>query len=275
MARFFISVDAEGMPYSPYRGMMMPGDPLYGELRRIMAWIVDVVVSEIRAGSPRAEIVVADSHGAMVNLDPFQAREDYVLVRGFPRPLAMVYGAEGADAAMMLGYHSSQQAGGVLGHTYAGRIVQRVTVSGFTAASELVLNAYALGEMGVPVVLVAGDEALRADAERVAPDAVFVALKKPASSLADVTPPRRTVEEALRRGVREALSKLGEARPSKPEAPEITVEFKRPWHADLAQLFPCVERLDGVTVRLRCESYLNNYRLFEGLVMAAYSLERR
>ena len=275
LGRFYVSIDAEGLPYVPYKRMLGPGDPLYQELRRIMTWIVEVVAGELYSAGAD-EVVVADSHGAMVNVDPLALGQPVTLVRGFPRPLSMIYGSPGSRGALLIGYHGSPQSGGVLGHTYAGRIVQRVGVDGFEAASELVLNTYALGEQGVPVILVAGDSVLEEDASRVAPHAVFVPLKSPASSsLADVSPPRMRVEEALRAGVRRALEGLEGARPVKPRDPRITVEFKRPWHADLASLFPCTERLDGVTVRLTCDNYLDNYKLFEGLVIAAYSLERQ
>ncbi|GBF09793.1 D-aminopeptidase DppA [Aeropyrum pernix] len=274
-ARFFVSVDAEGMPYSPSRVMMMPRDPLYGELRRIMTRVTNIVVEEIFASGAEG-VVVADSHGSMVNIDPFEIDERVELVRGFPRPLAMVYGARGCAAALFIGYHGSPQSGGVLGHTYAGRIVQRVRVHGSEAATEYLLNAYALGEMGVPVVLVAGDSVLEGEVRRHTPWAVFVPLKKPASSLADVTPPWQRVEKSLRSAVREAVaaSSLERAEPLKPVEPWIEVELKRPWHADVAELFPCVERLDGVTVRLSCSSFVDNYKLLEGIVIASYSLER-
>ncbi len=274
--KLFISVDAEGMPWVPYKDMLSPGDPLYNELRQIMTWVTNTVIDEI-ARNQQADIVVADSHGSMVNLDPFRLNEQATLVRGFPRPLAMIYGSEGASGALFLGYHGSPQSGGVLGHTYAGRIIHRVRVHASDAASEYLLNTLALGEMGIPVILVAGDESLRPEVEEHTPWAVFVPLKKWASGLADTTPPKTRLEHMIREGVREALRRLahGQAKPLKPEEPWIIVEYKRPWHGDLASLFPCVERIDGVTVKLNCDSFIRNYKLFEGLAIAMYSLERR
>ena len=272
--RVFISVDAEGMPFTPYRGMLSPGDPLYGELREIMTTVVNTVIEEVEKQGLHA--IVADSHGDMVNIDPLRLRGSTILVRGFPRPLSMITGAEEAFAAIFLGYHSSPRIGGVLAHTYAGRIVQNVSVEGCDRATEYLLNTYALGEKGVPVVMVAGDGPLKSHVEKHTPWAVFVELKRPASSLADITPPLNQVLEALRTATRTALAraKSGEAKPLHPRSPEITVELKRPWHADIAELFPCVERVDGVTVRLKCGSFTENYRLLEGIVLASYSLEQ-
>lgn len=273
--RFYVSVDAEGMPWVPSRYMMMPGDKLYHELRAVMTRVTNIVVDELFSNGA-SEVAVADSHGAMVNIDPFKLDERVSLIRGYPRPTSMIIGVEEADAALFLGYHSSPQQGGVLSHTYAGRIIQRVRVPGSDTATEYLLNAYALGEVGVPVVLVAGDEALRGQVEEYTPWAQFVGLKKPLAFFADYTRPFNQVEGELRRSVREAVRALssGVAKPLKPGEPWIALEFKRPFHADIAALFPCVERLDGVTVRLTCEKYLDNFRMLEGLIAAAYSFER-
>ncbi|MEB3806225.1 MAG: M55 family metallopeptidase, partial [Desulfurococcales archaeon] len=86
--KFYVSVDAEGMPWVPSRYMMSPGDSLYGELREIMTHITNVVVDELyRQGA--VEVVVADSHGAMVNIDPFKLDKRASLLRGYPRPMSM------------------------------------------------------------------------------------------------------------------------------------------------------------------------------------------
>ncbi len=272
----FISVDAEGMPYIVGRPHMGPGDKLFHELREVMSRVTYTVAEELRAqGFDR--VVVADSHGSMLNIDPFKAPRGVEIVRGFPRPLSMVAGAGGAEAAYLLGYHTSPQGGGVLGHTYAGRIIQRVLLDG-APASEYLLNTYALGELGVPVVMVAGDKALEPEVSRHTPWAVFVPLKEPLSYFAAVSRSMEEVVEELRSGVAESLARLrrGEAKPLEPpEGMEFVVEFKRPFHADLASLFPCVERLDPITVKLTCGGFVDKYKMFEGLVMAAYAMESR
>jgi len=274
-ASVFVSIDAEGLPYVPSKLMLSPGDPLWGELRKIMTWVAGVIVDTVRKTTDY-RVVIADSHGVMLNINPLEIspRGGWEIVRGFPRPTAMIQGAKGSAAALLVGYHTSQGTGGVLAHTYAGRIVQRVSVYDFEDASELVLNAYALAEMGVPIALVAGDEGLKGHAERVAPDAVFLPLKRAVASTADVSPAPADVEKKLAEAVIDALGKVEGLNVACPREPWFVVEFKRPWHADLAESFPCVERIDGVRVRLACQKYLDNYALFEGLVVAAYGLEK-
>ncbi len=273
--KIFLSVDAEGMPYAPYRGMMSPGDPLYGELREVMTRVT-LLVSRILHDHGFEPITIADSHGAMVNIDPFRLPGYTEIIRGFPRKLMMISGSENARAAFFLGYHSSPGIGGVLAHTYSGRIVERVDVYSQKDATEFLLNAYALGERSVPVALVAGDSSLRGRVEKHAPWSVFAPLKDPVSSLADKSRGWPEIERLLSDATRTAIEKLekGELQILEPEEPWIRVTFKRPWHADVAELFPCVKRLDGITVELTCEGFTENLSLLEGLVIAAYSLER-
>lgn len=276
--RVFVSVDAEGMPFTPSRLMLMPGDSLWGELRVVMTRMVSVVAGE--AAKAGYEVVVADSHGSMVNLDPIKLQEAgrVRIVRGFPRPLAMIAGSEGSTAAFLVGYHTSPGLGGVLAHTYSGRIIHRVEVHGCSDADEYLLNAYALGEAGIPVALVAGDSRLERHVAEHTPWAVFVPLKDAISTTADSTPPLADVEARLREGVREALRRLSQGNPSplplKPRSPEVTVDFNRPMYADIASMFPCTERLDGTRVRLKCPRFRENYRMLEGIVLAAYAADK-
>jgi len=271
----FISVDAEGMPYIVGRHHLVPGDKLFNELREIMTRLSYMVAEELIGGG-FDEVVIADSHASMVNIDPFKAPGGIRIVRGFPRPLSMIAGASGAEAAYLLGYHTSPQAGGVLGHTYAGRIIQAVLLDG-REASEYLLNAYALGELGVPVALVAGDSRLKDEVKKHTPWSVFVALKEPLSAFAAVSPSPDEISKRLRDGVAESMVALRENK-LKPLSSEnvgdFVIEFKRPYYADVAELFPCTERLDGVSVRLTCGSFIEKYKMLEGLVIASFGLER-
>lgn len=273
--RIFVSIDAEGLPFAPSRHLMMPGDKLWPELREIMTRVASIIVREVVSAG--YQVVVADSHGAMVNIDPLRLQDagPVTIVRGYPRPLAMLAGSQGATAAFLVGYHTSPGAGGVLAHTYSGRIIHKVEVEGCRDADEYVLNAYALGEDGIPVALVAGDSRLEGHVREHTPWAVFVPLKDAVSVTADMTPPLVDIEKRLIDGVREALARLarGEARPLKPASPQILVDFNRASYADVAALFPCTERVDGTRVRLTCNSFKDNYRLLEGIVLAAHGLE--
>ncbi|MCE4625476.1 MAG: M55 family metallopeptidase [Desulfurococcales archaeon] len=259
------------------------------------------------------EVVVADSHGSMMNIEPMKLWstiisglseslctnslakhetrlcnalvEHYVgskllkisLVRGFPRPLSMVNGAEGSDFAVFLGYHATPPMGGLLGHTMSGRIVQRMRIKGEDDASEYLLNTLMLGEIGVPIALVAGDETLRGQVEKHTPWAVFVPLTQKVSSLASTTPSPYEYRRMLWEGLSKAFNnyKSGELKPLLPEEPWVEVEFKRPWFADVAELIPCTKRVDGLRVRFECDTIRKSFAAIEAAILAAYSVAMR
>ena len=155
----FISVDLEGMPYIVIPGHLSLKGTLYDEARRIATKVTLTVAEELHKNG-FDEVVIADSHGPMVNLLIDDLPEYVEIVRGYPRPLSMVSGIEGCGVALFLGYHAKfGTAKSTFDHTYSGASINRVEVNGIVV-SEFLLNAYVAGESGVPVVMVAGEAKL-------------------------------------------------------------------------------------------------------------------
>ena len=101
----FISVDLEGMPYIVAPSQLNLKGALYEEARKIATKITLAVADELHKNG-FGEVLVADSHGPMVNIHVEDLPEHVEIIRGFPRPLSMVTGVEGCDAAVFLGYHA-------------------------------------------------------------------------------------------------------------------------------------------------------------------------
>ncbi len=267
-----VSVDFEGLPYivSP-RYQLGPEGRLWGEARRIATRLTRIVAEELLALGYR-RVYVADSHGLMVNLEPEQMPRGVVLVNGFPRrPPAMVPLLDPKpDVAVFLGYHARAGVASVLAHTYAGRYVREVRVNG-KPASEYLLNAYYLGEQGVPVGLVAGSEELMGEVEAETPWAVTLPLKKSLGYVSAASPSLEELEEALRGAVREMDARLrrGILRPLEPPRPvKIEVELANPIYADVSELLPGVERVDGITVAFTSATMEEALRILELLLYA-------
>jgi len=188
-------------------------------------------------------VVIADSHGYVTNVIYAELKTSAWLLQGFPRPFSMVHGLEKGryDAAFFIGYHApAGLSEAYLSHTMSSSTIQRVYVNG-ELASEYYLNALYAGEYDVPVVMVAGDEALREHVEKHTPWAVFVPLKKGVAWSASLNPPLHEVVQKLREGVREAWSvlKSGKACPLKlANGAEVLIEVKREIVAELASLIP-------------------------------------
>ncbi|MDH5266261.1 MAG: M55 family metallopeptidase [Candidatus Bathyarchaeota archaeon] len=268
----FISVDLEGMPYVVIPGHLSLKGSLYDEARKIATKITLIVAEELNKNG-FDEVVIADSHGPMVNLLVDDLPEYVEIVRGYPRPVSMVSGVEGCDVALFLGYHAKfGTAKSTFDHTYSGGSINRVRVNG-VEASEFLLNTYAAGDLNVPVILVAGEaHLLKDDVNRYAPWAETVALKHSLSRVSAKSSSMVKIEKELREAVRKAVanSRQNEVKPlivKKPVKMEIT--FIASHFADVADFLTTVKRIDGLNVEYAASNMIEAYKIFELLVLAA------
>jgi D-amino peptidase len=272
----FISVDLEGMPYIVIPGHLNLKGPLYEEARRIATRITLIAADELSKNG-FDKVIIADSHGPMVNLLIDDLPEYVEIVRGFPRPLSMVSGIEGCKTAMFLGYHAKfGTAKSTFDHTYSGASINRVEVNG-VAASEFLLNAYVAGELGVPVALVAGEaQLLEDDVKKSAPWAETVALKSSLSRLSAKSASMLSIEKELRRAVRKAVAgqkkdKAGLLVAKKPVKMAIT--FLASQFADAAELLTSIKRIDGLRVEYTAKNMADAYKTLELLTLASSGMQ--
>jgi len=268
----FISVDMEGMPYVVIPGHLGLKGTLYSEARKIATKVTLTVAEELNKNGFE-EIVVADSHGPMVNLLVEDLPEYVEIVRGFPRPVSMVAGVEGCEIALFLGYHAKfGTSKSTFDHTYSGGSINKVKVNG-VEVSEFLLNAYAAGDYKVPVVLVAGEaQLLKDDVKKYEPWAETVALKHSFSRLSARSFSLARIEKELREATRKATSnfKQGAVKPLMAEKPvKMEVTFLTSHFADAAELLPIIKRVDGLNVEYTASNIIEAYKIFELLVLAA------
>jgi D-amino peptidase len=270
----FVSVDLEGLPHVVSRQHLLPGRPLWDEARRIATDVV-VKVCEVLRNSEFDEVVVADSHGDMINLEAREFPEYVTLVRGYPRPTSMIAGAEGSDVALMIGYHAgfgTRRA--VFDHTFSGAVIRGLEFNGLRF-SEYLVNSSALGYLGIPVIFLAGDENLRTEVERYTPWVVFTPMKESLSRYSAKSPALSKVLRDLESGIKEGLRRYSEGltRPLTIETPvTVRVSFHESGFADIAELLPIVRRVDGVTVEYRAQNPLEAYKILEVLIMASHGI---
>jgi len=268
----FISVDLEGMPYVVIPGHLSLKGSLYGEARKIATEVTLIVAEELNKNG-FDEIVIADSHGPMVNLLVDDLPAYVEIIRGFPRPVSMVSGVELCDVALFLGYHAKfGTAKSTFDHTYSGGTINKVEVNG-VAASEFLMNAYAAGDSNVPVILVAGEaQLLKDDVKQYAPWAETVALKRSLSRVSAKSFSMTRIERELKEAVKRAAVnfKQNKVKPLMAEKPvKIGVTFIASHFADVAELLPLINRIDGLNVEYTANNMIEAYKIFELLVLAA------
>ena len=275
--RIYVSVDMEGLA-----GVAHPRQVAFGadndrtdydRSRGLMAGEANAAIEAAFELGAR-EVVVNDSHWQMRNLRAEDLNDGARLIVG-DKPLSMTEGIGDApdgsfDGAVFIGYHAGAgNAAGVISHTYSSATVLELRVNG-APHNEAGVNAIRLGHFGVPVLLVAGDDALAAEVETLLPWAERVVVKRGAGySLADSLSPR-AARSAILRGMKRAIDRLPQMQLYQPTLPlRGEIDLRLPVMADYAAVLPGVERIGPRTIAFSAPDGDRFYRLFVSLLRLA------
>ncbi len=267
-----MSIDYEGLPGIASVSMLSPRSSQYSRSVKIVTKIAKIVAEEL-LNNGFERVVIADSHGAMTNIDYTELPKNTTLIQGYPRPYSMVSELDGSfKAVLFIGYHAG--AGtlhAILDHTYSGRSFYRVWINGIRV-SEYLLNSFVAGEYGVPSILLAGDSYLEEDVKRHTPWTVFVPLKKGISRYAASYDSFDEIIERLRKGIFTAVQRLkrGEVRPAIIDKPvELKIEFRDSIFADAAEVLPGVTREDAYTIKYKASNVKDVLGIIETIALVA------
>ena len=157
--KIYISAELEGGVGAVTGEQLGPSGFEYNRFREFMTGEVNAAIQAARAAGA-TEILVADSHGNGQNLLIEKLPKDIKVIRSWPRPLGMMEGIDRSfDGVIFTGYHTStDNLKGVRAHTFSSARITSVKVNG-KVMSEGSWNAAIAGEFGVPVIVVAGDDA--------------------------------------------------------------------------------------------------------------------
>ncbi|MCG3260043.1 MAG: M55 family metallopeptidase [Candidatus Heimdallarchaeota archaeon] len=265
----FIFVDLEGMPYVVILGQLNIKGSLYEEARKIATEITLIVAEELHKNGFE-KIIIADSHGPMVNLLIDDLPEYVEIVRGSLRPTSMVAGSEGCDVALFLGYHSKfGTVNSTFDHTYSGGSVHKLEING-VEVSEYLLNSYTVGDLGIPTIFMAGDKQLiEDDVKTLTPWVESVALKESISRLSAKSPSMKVIEKDLRSTVNKAVINMNENKvkplvTTKPIKVKLTLRDTQ--QTDAITYLPFITRLDALTVEFTSSNMVEAYKTFQALM---------
>lgn len=263
--KVYISVDMEGIAGVSHPNPTGRADSGYPAAVDLMVGEANAAIEGALAGGA-TEILVNDSHGGMYNLRPADLHPGARVLQG-QKAWSMVAGA-GPDAgfgvALFVGYHA--RAGhptGTIAHTFSGR--PTLTRLNGRLVGETGINASVLGAWGIPVGLVAGDDALAGEAADWLPWAERVVVKEGAggNAAASLHPTlagdliRTGAERAVRRAMAGELQSLVLAPPV-----VIEVEYRNAIAADYAAIVPGAERTGDRGVRFEADDAVTAYRGF-------------
>ncbi|HEU4672510.1 MAG TPA: M55 family metallopeptidase [Candidatus Limnocylindrales bacterium] len=266
--RVYISVDMEGIAGVSHPNPTRRGDPDYPAAVELMVGEANAAIAgACDAGAD--EVLVNDSHGGMYNLRPAELDPTARVLQG-QKAWSMVAGAQprdgvpAFDVALFVGYHArAGHATGTIAHTYSQHPVE--TRLAGRPTGEYGFNALVLGAWGIPVGLVAGDDALAAEVADWLPWAERVVVKAGhgSSAAASIHPERarELIRAASTRAVERA--RAGELRTLEVPPPvAIEVDYRRALEADYAALVPGAIRFGDRTVRYEYADPLDAYRGF-------------
>jgi D-amino peptidase len=272
--KVYISADLEGIS-----GMVSWDQMKEGTLEFEKA--VDLMLKEVNAAVEGAikggadEVLVNDSHGYMRNLPIEGLHPKARLISGFVKPLSMVEGVEGADLAFFIGYHAGVGTGSsICDHSYSSSSVFRLRINGLDF-SETAINAAVCGYFRVPVGLVTGDRETVNQAKALLPGVLTVETKIGISRFAASCRHPLEVRQEIEEKAQAALSKLkaGGFQVMCVEAPvKLEVTFTQTGKADVAELLPGTERLDGRTILYQGKDILEAFRVLQALLLIARSV---
>jgi D-amino peptidase len=254
--RIYLSVDMEGLAGIAHPNQVTFGDGNdrtdYDRSRALMAGEANAAI-EAALERGATEVVVNDSHWHMRNLRAEEVDERAGLLIG-DKALSMTQGIgepdDGSfDGAAFIGYHAGAgNRRGLIAHTYSSATVLELRVNG-VAHNEAGINAIRLGHFGIPVILVAGDDALADEVAALLPWAERVIVKRALgySTAASLSPAE--ARAAIRDGMARAIDRLDTMEPYRPASPlRGELDLRLPVMADYAGILPGVERLGPRTI---------------------------
>jgi D-amino peptidase len=267
--RVYISVDMEGIGGINHPHPTDPADRRYPTSVELMVGEANAAIAGALAAGA-TDILVNDSHWNMYNLLPAELDPSARVLQG-EKAWSMVAGAQPAedgtpsfDVALFVGYHA--RAGhptGTIAHTYTGRPVE--TRLDGRPTGEYGFNALVLGAWGIPVGMVAGDDALAEEVGGWLPwtERVVVKTVDGGHSAISVHPTvacervRAGAERAVRRA---AARELGLLRVGPPVV--IEVDYAKGVVADFAAIVPGAERVGDRGVRYASNDAVTAFRGF-------------
>lgn len=245
--KLWMSADIEGVAGQVHPQDGLPGGPFYGEGR---GWMTGEVVAACEAARAAGVdgMTIADGHGLGRNLILEQLPEWVDVVTSWPRPLLIAQGAEtqNYDGAVLLGHHArAGTKGALLAHTIHGARFIKITVNG-ELASETSLHAAVLGDLGIPVIMVSGDDAYCGQAREILGDVETVVTKHAYGYQSALTVPPKRARTMIAAGMTRAIGRIRDFTPLKTSGPyEVEAVMLRPVEAELYGYLPFIDHHEG------------------------------
>ena len=255
--KIYISADLEGVVGAVTGEQLGPGGFEYNRFREFMTGEVNAAIKAARAAGA-TEILVADSHGNGQNLLIEKLPKDVKLIRSWPRPLGMMEGIDSSfDGVIFTGYHSStDNMDGVRAHTFSSARLTSVKVNG-KVMSEGSWNAAVAGEFGVPVIMIAGDDAAVNEVKALIGNAEGAIVKESISFHSAKSLHPDAAYDLIAEKTSYAVKNIKKYKPYKIKGPlTVSVSFKHYQPSQILSYLKMFKRTDSHTIEFKAKNMI-------------------
>ena len=267
--KIYISADLEGVVGAVTGEQLGPGGFEYNRFREFMTGEVNAAIKAARAAGA-TEILVADSHGNGQNLLIEKLPKDVKLIRSWPRPLGMMEGIDSSfDGVIFTGYHSStDNMEGVRAHTFSSARLTSVKVNG-KVMSEGSWNAAVAGEFGVPVIMIAGDDAAVNEVKALIGNAEGAIVKESISFHSAKSLHPDAAYDLIAEKTSYAVKNIKKYKPYKIKGPlTVSVSFKHYQPSQILSYLKMFKRTDSHTIEFKAKNMIEASHIM--LVVTGY-----
>lgn len=223
--RVFVVTDLEGVGgVNNADEQLLPGQRRFEESRRLLAGEVNAAVEGALAAGA-SEVVIWDGHDGSRTLSIDLIHPRAKLIQGKPTP-ANYYLAERAyDGILFVGQHAMSGAPhALLAHSQSFHI-RRITING-RPVGEIGQTAAIAGHFGIPVIMLAGDQAACDEIRELQPKAVTVPVKRLIGRGSALSLSHEEAKRQIQAAAREAVTRIKEFQPWKVAGPvEMKFEY--------------------------------------------------
>lgn len=253
----YIFADIEGCSGIYCREQVVFGEPRFNEGREYMTADINACAEGLKKGGAD-KVIVRDGHGGSYSViwDKLSPAVDEVIC-GYTGDERFA-NLEGCDGVVLLGYHAmAGTMGGVLEHSMSSKEVQNYWING-KKAGETAIDAGIVGEHGVPVIMVSGDDKVCKEAKELLSWIETAQVKKGLSSFGAALLPPEKAHGIIRDTAEKAVKRIKEMQTLVYEKPvRFRVELVERIQLPKTKHRDNVEVIDGRTYEITADSMEN------------------
>jgi D-amino peptidase len=205
-----------------------------------------------------AAFTSADSHGNGQNLLIEKLPKDVKIIRSWPRPLGMMEGIDSSfDGVIFTGYHAStDNPEGVRAHTFSSARLTSVKING-KVMTEGSWNAAVAGEFGVPVIMIAGDDAAVNEVKALIGNAEGAIVKESISFHSAKSLHPEAAYDLIAEKTSYAVKNIKKYKPYKIKGPlTVSVSFKHYQPSQILSYLKMFKRTDSHTIEFKAKNMI-------------------